>query len=73
MKKTFLLKNLGCANCAAKIERKIQKIDGVDYAAVNFLTTKLTIEGDENKWDYIMNECKKAVKKVESDVVISAF
>ena len=39
MKKTFRMTDLDCANCAAKMENAIKKIDGVTNASVNFLCT----------------------------------
>ena len=70
MKKTYLLEGLCCANCAAKIERGIADIDGVTDANVNFLTTKLTFNGDDSKIDDIVKKAKKVVKKIEPDVEI---
>jgi cation transport ATPase len=49
MKKTFLLEGLDCANCAAKMEKAINALDGVSRATVNFMTTKLVIEGEDEK------------------------
>ena len=37
MKKVFRLENLDCANCAAKMEGAIKKVDGVEDATVNFI------------------------------------
>ncbi len=70
MKKTYLLEGLCCANCAAKIERGVADIDGVTDASVNFLTTKLTFEGEDSKIDGIVKKAKKIVKKIEPDVEI---
>ncbi len=67
MKKTFKVLNLDCANCAAKFENAVKKIDGVTSAQVNFLTEKLIIEADENAFDAIISEAKKELKKVERD------
>lgn len=67
MKKTFLLEDLDCANCAAKMETAINKIDGVIEAKVSFMTQKLTIEADEKSFDKILKEAQKAIKKVEPD------
>lgn len=44
MRKSYKLENLGCANCAAKMETGIGKIPGVNKASVNFLISKLTID-----------------------------
>ncbi|MDF2537928.1 MAG: heavy metal transporter [Herbinix sp.] len=70
MKKTFRLEGLGCANCAAKMETAIKKLDGVWEASVNFITTKLVIEGEEEKMAGIMTESEKIIKKIEPDVVM---
>ncbi len=67
MKKIFNLEELDCANCAAKMEAAISKIDGVESASVNFLTQKLTVCADEEKMDSIMKKAAKAVKKIEPD------
>ena len=47
MKKTFKLDELGCANCGAKMEDAIKKIEGVVSAKVNFMAQKLTIEASD--------------------------
>lgn len=65
MKKKFLLNGLGCANCAAKMEDAISKLDGVKNASVNFITTKLTIEAEDDKMDEIVLEAEKIIKKIE--------
>lgn len=70
MKKTFKLIDLDCANCAAKMETAIQKIDGVTDASVSFLTQKMTIEAEESRFDGIMKQVVKACKKVEPDCEI---
>lgn len=67
MKKTFKLEDLDCANCAAKMERAIAKIDGVASATVSFMNQKLIIEADDTKFDSIMQEVVKTCKKVEPD------
>jgi len=70
MKKVFKLKNLGCANCASKMEERIGKLDGVSSSTVNFMTTKLTIEGDEEKMDSIIEAARAIIRKLEPDVVM---
>lgn len=67
MKKRFNLIDLDCANCAAKMEEAIKKLDGVNDATVSFMAQKLTIEADEDKFDSIMKEVVKCIKKVEPD------
>lgn len=67
MKKRFDLEDLDCANCAAKMEAAIKKIDGVENAGVNFLTQKMFIEAPEERFDEIMKEVVKVIRKVEPD------
>lgn len=70
MKKTFKLEGLGCANCAAKMENAICKLEGVSSATVNFMTTKMIIEADEDKMEAIIPQAEKIVKKIEPYVVV---
>lgn len=70
MKKKFILEGLGCANCAAKMENAISKLDGVKEATVNFMTQKLIIEGEDEKMSYIIEEAEKIVKKIEPDTTM---
>ncbi len=70
MKKVFKMEDLDCANCAAKMERAIQKIDGVVSASVNFMAQRLTVEADEERFDEIMKQIVKTCKKVEPDTTI---
>ena len=67
MRKTYKLEDLECANCAAKMEIAIKKIDGVEFVSVNFLSQKLTIEADEATLDDILKKAAKAIKKFEPD------
>lgn len=70
MKKAFKLEDLDCANCAAKMERSIAKIDGVQSVNVSFIAQKMTIEADDNRFEEIMDQVVKACKKVEPDCKI---
>ena len=66
MKRTFRMRYLDCANCAAKMERAINKIDGVNQATISFMAQKLIIDADEARFEEIMEQVVKACKKVES-------
>ena len=70
MKKSFKLEGLDCANCAAKIEHAVKGIEGVTSASVNFLTTKMVIEGEETLFDEIVKAANAIVKRLEPDVVV---
>ena len=67
MKKKFKMQDLDCANCAAKMEDAIKHIEGVSDATVSFMTQKLTIEADEERFDEIMKEVVSVCAKVEPD------
>ncbi|MBO7389389.1 MAG: cation transporter [Oscillospiraceae bacterium] len=67
MKKTFKLEDLDCANCAAKMEAAINKLDGVKNATVSFMTQKMTIEADDERFDEVVKAAVKCVSKVEPD------
>lgn len=67
MKKVFKMEDLDCANCAAKMERAIAKIDGVASANVSFMSQRLTIEADDARFNEIMKEVVKICKRVEPD------
>ena len=71
MKKTFTLTDLDCANCAAKMEAAIKKMDGVNDASVSFMTQKMTIDANDDQFDGIMKQVVKACKKIEPGCVIN--
>ena len=70
MKSKFKIKGLDCANCAAELERAIQKLDGVESANISFMTQKMEIEYDETRKEEIIQNVKKVIKKEEPDVTI---
>lgn len=70
MKKTYKLENLDCANCAAKMEAAIQKLDGVLSASISFMTQKLTIEAEESDFPKVLKAAQKCIRKVEPDCEI---
>ena len=69
MKKKLKLQNLGCVNCAMKMETEIKKLDGVQDASVNYMFQKLVIECDEDKFDSIFDSAKKICSNIEPDCV----
>lgn len=70
MKKRFKLVDLDCANCAAKMEDAIKKVDGVKDATVSFVMQKMTVEADDARFDDIMKKIVKVCKRVEPDCEI---
>jgi copper chaperone CopZ len=65
MKKKFKMENLDCANCAAKMEEQIRKIPGVREVNMNFMTQKLTLDADDERFDEILAEAQKCCDRVD--------
>ena len=70
MRKAFKLQDLDCANCAAKMENAIKNIEGVKSATVSFMTQKLVLEADDDRFEAVLDEAQRACKKFEPDCVI---
>ena len=70
MKKTFELEDLDCANCARKMQDAVEKIEGVNSCSVNFMTQKMILDEDDSKFDMILKEAIKVMKKVEPDCTV---
>ena len=70
MKYNFKIKGLDCANCAAELERAIQKIDEVNEASISFMVEKLVIECDEENKEVVMKKVQKVIKREEPDCTI---
>lgn len=70
MKKTIKLIDLDCANCAAKIENAVKKIDGVTNASVSFMAQKMTLEAPDDKFAQVLDEAKAIIHKLEPDITI---
>ncbi|MCI8432860.1 MAG: heavy-metal-associated domain-containing protein [Lachnospiraceae bacterium] len=70
MKKTYKIE-VDCANCALKMEEATRKVEGVQEAAVSFMTQKMKVEFAEGADERaVMNAVVKACKKVEDDCEI---
>ena len=70
VKKVYRVENLDCANCAAKMECAVKKVEGVSNANVNFMMQKMTVEIDSDQPNAVLAEIKKVCKKVEPDCVL---
>ena len=67
MKKTYLLDEIDCPNCASKLENAIKKVEGVENATVNFFAQKLIVEAQDSQFDAVMEKVLKVIKKMEPD------
>lgn len=66
----FKIKGLDCANCAAELERAIQKVEGVASASISFMSERIDLEIDENNKEEILKKIKKVIKREEPDVAL---
>ena len=69
MQKCFKI-DIDCANCAQKVQSAISKLEGVNYARVDFLMGKLVIDAPDDKMDEIFKKAKKAARRIEPDCEI---
>ena len=67
MRKTYSLEELDCANCAAKMERKIKKIKGVDDVEISFMAQKMTIAAPDDIFEDVLDKAVRLISKVEPD------
>ena len=70
MTKTFKAE-IGCADCAAKIEQAIGKIDGVEKVRLNFMTQKLKLTADDARFESILDEAQSVGSKIEREFAIA--
>ena len=70
MKKVIALQDLDCANCSAKMENGIKKIDGVNSASISFMTQKMVLDIDDARAEQIIKEIKAVCKRIEPDCIL---
>ena len=68
VKRVYILKNLGCANCAAKMEHKIKELPGVTYANISFVTKQLRLSADDH--EALLPQIQEICTSIESEVVV---
>ena len=69
MKKKFECE-IDCANCAAKVQDAINKIEGVQSAKVNFMMQKFTLEAEDDRFEEILQEAIRIGKTIEPDFAV---
>ena len=67
MKKTFRMEDLDCANCAAKMEKRIAKLPGVNSVSISFMTQTMILDAEDARFADILNEAARICRKVEPD------
>lgn len=73
--KDYLLHNLTCAHCASQIETKLNNMDGIKLASINFIKMRLKVEyiNAINSPSHIELEKKMSllIQSIENDVTLS--
>ena len=69
-KRIYFLENLGCANCAAKMESKIRELSGVEEAVIVFPTRQLRLTARDH--EVLLPQIQKICADIESQVVVKA-
>ncbi len=72
MKRAFKLEGELCGNCAAKIQDKIAKLDGVNKASVNFMTMRFTLDAEDEKFTGLVEESKRVFDTIEPSCTVKA-
>ncbi len=67
-KKVYIIENLDCANCAAKIESKFNAHEKVQEATITFATKQLRLTAEDP--DALIPELTKIARTVEGEVEI---
>ena len=67
MKKVYKMQDLDCANCAAKMEDAIRRIEGVESVSVSYITQRLTLVAGDDKFDDIVRQAQKVCRRIEPD------
>jgi len=70
MKRVYKLEGLDCADCAAKLERKLAAIEGITSANINFMTLKCTLEAEAEKMNEIIDKAMEIISVEEPDVEV---
>ena len=68
-KRVYILDNLGCANCAATMERQIRELPGVKMAAITFATKQLAVAADNQ--EELLPEFRRICASIESEVTVT--
>ena len=69
MKKKLKI-DVDCANCAAKMESAVKKLDGVTDAAICFMRQRLILGADADRFASVLTEVIRTCKRVKPDCEI---
>ena len=71
MERTFQIDHLGCASCAAKMERQISQLTGIDAAQVNFATASVHVKfSGASSPDNLIDQIARVIRDIEPDACL---
>ena len=73
MEETLLLKDLNCANCAAKIEDRIRKMDVVETANFTLATHQLKLTGSWEDREALKRDIQDICDAIEEGVTVADY
>ena len=71
MKKVYKITDIDCANCAAKLERALAKVEGVQNVSISFLSQRLALEAEDGRFDEVFDNVVQVCRRVEPDCKIA--
>lgn len=73
MTRVYRIKGLDCASCAGKMERRIAALPGVDWARVNFLTQKLTLDARDDLHESLWEQADSIIRTIQGDARLQRY
>lgn len=64
MRKIVRFTGICCANCAARLERALEKIDGINSVQLNFMAQRVNFDIEDSKYDEVVHKIKEVTDKV---------
>lgn len=70
---TFKVEDFDCADCAARVEKMIQELEGISNASISFINEKLTYDCGHDEGKKMEELVRAIIAKEEPDVVVTAL
>jgi Zn2+/Cd2+-exporting ATPase len=71
VKKELIVDGLDCAHCATKIETKVNELEEIEKATMNFMNKTLTVQINSNNVDEVISKIAKIADEVEPGSTVS--
>ncbi len=68
MKRSYRFEGLSCAHCAARLEGRLAKLEGVEALSISFFAEKLILEAADDRFPEVLARVAAAARKAEPKV-----